>query len=280
MTQLDQFESAFKAAIHETFTPESISIQRVLVITDLNAYKTELLAGRVKAALKHLGEGVEWSEVGWEGYSEVRQLMGLVEDERPDLIVTYRNLGKIRARYSLGTFLDVLTQATDTPVMVLPEPSGAGEKEHSLEDMNNVMVVTDHLAGDNRLVSYGARFTQPGGRLYLAHIEDSVSFERYISAIGKIQSIDTDNARVEIEKALLKEPVDYIESARRKLKDQAVTIESVVRTGHRLQAFKDLIAEHELDLLVMNTKDEDQLAMHGLAYPLAIEIRSIPLLML
>jgi hypothetical protein len=53
-----------------------------------------------------------------------------------------------------------------------------------------------------------------------------------------------------------------------------------VRTGHRLQAFKDLIAEHELDLLVMNTKDEDQLAMHGLAYPLAIEIRSIPLLML
>jgi hypothetical protein len=30
----------------------------------------------------------------------------------------------------------------------------------------------------------------------------------------------------------------------------------------------------------MNTKDEDQLAMHGLAYPLAIELRTIPLLML
>jgi len=30
----------------------------------------------------------------------------------------------------------------------------------------------------------------------------------------------------------------------------------------------------------MNTKDEDQLAMHGLAYPLAIEVRSIPLLLL
>lgn len=30
----------------------------------------------------------------------------------------------------------------------------------------------------------------------------------------------------------------------------------------------------------MNTKDEDQLAMHGLAYPLAVELREIPLLML
>jgi len=30
----------------------------------------------------------------------------------------------------------------------------------------------------------------------------------------------------------------------------------------------------------LNTKDEDQLAMHGLAYPLAVELRQIPLLML
>ena len=34
------------------------------------------------------------------------------------------------------------------------------------------------------------------------------------------------------------------------------------------------------DLLVMNTKDDEQMAMHGLAYPLAIEVRSIPLLLL
>ena len=39
-------------------------------------------------------------------------------------------------------------------------------------------------------------------------------------------------------------------------------------------------AQHEADLLVMHTKDEDQLAMHGLAYPLAIEVRTVPLLLL
>ena len=48
----------------------------------------------------------------------------------------------------------------------------------------------------------------------------------------------------------------------------------------RVDAGERLIEEHEVDLLVMNTKDEDQLAMHGLAYSLAIELRAIPLLML
>ena len=42
----------------------------------------------------------------------------------------------------------------------------------------------------------------------------------------------------------------------------------------------DTKAEHGIDLLVMHTKDEDQLAMHGLAYPLAIELRDIPLLLI
>ena len=50
--------------------------------------------------------------------------------------------------------------------------------------------------------------------------------------------------------------------------------------GRRLVEYSRLIDEHEIDLLLMRTKDEDQLAMHGLAYPLAVELRKIPLLML
>ena len=44
--------------------------------------------------------------------------------------------------------------------------------------------------------------------------------------------------------------------------------------------YKELVEENEIDLLVMYTKDEEQLAMHGIAYPLAVELRSTPLLML
>ena len=50
--------------------------------------------------------------------------------------------------------------------------------------------------------------------------------------------------------------------------------------GSRLDDYKKLIRDHAVDLLVFNTKDEDQLAMHGVGYPLAVEVREIPLLML
>ncbi len=80
----------------------------------------------------------------------------------------------------------------------------------------------------------------------------------------------------------MKDPADYIESCRIGLSKSApsLEVESLVTSGHHLHEHRRLIEEHDVDLLVMNTKDEDQLAMHGLAYPLAIELRTIPLLML
>ena len=44
--------------------------------------------------------------------------------------------------------------------------------------------------------------------------------------------------------------------------------------------YKKLIEQHEVDLLLLHTKDEDQLAMHGLAYPVTVELRDIPLLLI
>ena len=144
------------------------------------------------------------------------------------------------------------------------------------------MAVTGHMTGDNRLVSYAARFTEQGGSLLLAHVEDDQVFERYMEAISKIASIDTAPAREDIQARLLKDPTDFIESCREGLAASAPSLEvgSIVTRGHRIREYRGLIEEHEVDLLVMNTKDDDQLAMHGLAYPLAVELRSIPLLML
>ena len=50
--------------------------------------------------------------------------------------------------------------------------------------------------------------------------------------------------------------------------------------GHHLDDLTRLIEERKADLLVLNTKDEDQLAMHGMAYPLAVELTTTPILML
>ena len=50
--------------------------------------------------------------------------------------------------------------------------------------------------------------------------------------------------------------------------------------GHYLNDYRRLLDEHEIDLLVLNTKDDEQLAMHGLAYPLTVELRETPMMLL
>ena len=80
----------------------------------------------------------------------------------------------------------------------------------------------------------------------------------------------------------MKDPTDYIESCARVLHEVGlpVEVETCVAFGHRISEYKGLIRKNRIVLLVMNAKDDEQLAMHGMAYPLAIELRHIPLMFL
>ncbi len=62
--------------------------------------------------------------------------------------------------------------------------------------------------------------------------------------------------------------------------EQVPTVTSEVKLGHLLPAYSGLVTDHGADLLVLNTKDDDQLAIHGLAYPLMVELRQVPMLLL
>jgi hypothetical protein len=215
-------------------------------------------------------------------YGTVPELLKLVEEERPGLICTYRHLHSDSWRwpYTLGEYVDVLTQATTTPVLVVPHPERMPDA--TMENTDVVMAMTDHLVGDHALVNWAARFTEDGGRLVLAAVEDDSTFERFMETVGKIPSIDTRSAREDILDRLSRDVRDYMGACRRGLASAGVpiSVEDVLAAGHRLRECRRLVEEHDADLLVMHTKDEDQLAMHGLAYPLAIEVRSIPLLLL
>ena len=286
MTRVDQFESVFRSAARTVFQPEPVEIDSVLVVCDGDGSAAEEFAARSHSFLGILdeSENLRWVTVPGSEFRTVPDLLERVETERPGLICTHRHLHSESWRwpYTLGEYVDVLTQATTTPVLVMPHPERPEFQELAGRRPRSVMAMTDHLTGDNRLVNYAAHVTQRGGRLLLGHVEDDAIFERYMEAISKISTIDTDLAREEIRARLLKDPEDYIESCREGLARSMpeLTIESIVTSGHHIQAYRRLIEEHEVDLLVMNTKDEDQLAMHGLAYPLAIELRTIPLLML
>ncbi len=182
----------------------------------------------------------------------------------------------------MGTHVDLLTQHTGVPVMLLPHPQAERSAEHAIENTDRVMAIADHLTGDHRLVNYAVRFTENDGTLWLTHVENEATFGRYMEVISKIPTIDTDDAREAVREQLLKEPQDYIDGCVEVMHNAGthVKVEHLVVFGHHLSEYRRLIEQHQVDLLVLNTKDEDQLAMHGIAYALAVELRQIPLLML
>jgi hypothetical protein len=283
MPTVDQFESVFKSASKLPFVYEPRRFARILVVTDTNTANAERIGERVRHFLGTLDGRSQWLSAPAEDSETVEALLALVDRQRPDLLVTYRNLHSAAWQWphSLGRHLDVLTQTAHCPVMVLPHPNDEAVFDAAMNHTRVVMAATGHLAGDGRLVNCAVSLAEPGGTLVLAHIEDDTTFDRYMGVIAKIPSIDTDNARETILAQLLKEPRDYIRACREELVKQGVDIavEEVVSTGHRLSEYKRMIVSHGAELLVMHTRDEDQSAMHGLAYPLAVELRHLPLLL-
>ena len=57
-------------------------------------------------------------------------------------------------------------------------------------------------------------------------------------------------------------------------------LEPIVRLGRSVRDYRELVEARQVDLLVFNTKDSAQLAMHGMAYSLAVELKRVPLLLL
>lgn len=288
MTKIDQFESVFRSADKPVFHHEPVSVRSVLVVTDKDAPGAKDFTAQARQFLRVLDDGgegtVQWRDCAGDAFADTEKLLALVDEAAPDLICTYRCMHSQAWKFphSLGVYLDVLAQATAVPILVLPHPDAGHDFDGASAKTREVMAITDHLAGDHRLVNYAVHFTAPGGTLYLTHIEDEANFERMIAAIAKIESIDTDDARQSLARQLTKEPRDYIRSCREALANAElpIQVEEIVAFGQGLAPYKQAIEKHEIDLLVMNTKDEDQLAMHGLAYPLAVELRAVPILML
>lgn len=286
MTSVDHFESMFRSASRDIFRYEPVNFDSVLVVTDRNEEAATNFGNRVRQFMEVIGadQDTRWRDVHGAEFRTAGELLTLVESEAPDMICTYRNLHSTAWRwpYSLGTHVDLMTQHLDTPVMLLPHPEAQRSADHALENTDTVMAIADHITGDHRLVNYGVRFTQGDGKLWLTHVEDKATFERYVDIISKIPSIDTDEAREALHEQLLKEPRDYIDCCAEALRTAGsrITVEGIALFGHHISEYKRLIEQHGVDLLVLNTKDHGQLAMHGMAYALAVEMRQIPLLML
>ena len=296
MLTVDEFESRFRAADKAAFRLALPKVRSIAIVTDLPREgaapgpfrdaggNQDSFVQAVKNDLGVLGPDAAWVEINGDEYESVEGLIERVDRVDPDLVVTYRNLkdGSWRWPYSLGCFLNVLTRETKYPVLIVPNPNEVPDLDWRDVGTANVMVVTDHLAGDAELVNWGVRMTERGGTLWLTHIEDDVAFERYQTVISKIPTIPTDEARAAIREQLLSEPRDYIESTREVLHNSelSLNVESVIAMGHRVRDYLGLLEEHRVDLLCFHTNSDDQVALHGATYLLAVELRNLPILMI
>ncbi len=278
--ELDQIASQFRSAWKQQYAYREPTIRCVTLITDKPEEKSAGILRNVKRYLRILGD-VEWRVLGKPDYQSVKTLLDNCLENPPDLIVTYRHLfyEEKGLHHSLGVYLDMLTQATDIPVLVLPHLNNKQYAE-VLNNTSEVMVMTDHLAEDHRLVDFGVRLTAREGTLFLAHVESMSDYKRYLKVIGKIPELDTDIAENKIANQLLKEPRDFIESCRVQLADLPLTLSPLITFGHTVKTYRELIKKHRVDLLILNTKDDEQLAMHGEAYSIAVEFTDVPLLLL
>ncbi len=280
---LDVIESQFRASVKERPKIVPPQVKKVCVITDLDAEAGAVFDAKVRPFLKALGEGTTHVCLGSADIDGVRSMMARLEQEKPDLIVTYRHLFEKEKDlpFSLGTYADMLTQTTTTPVLLLPAP-GRPELDAALENTDRVMVLSDHLVSDGRLINWGLRLVEQGGRITLVHIEDDAVFGRYLAAISKISGLDTELAETAIEKQLLHEASDYADEVKAVFEAEHpnVQVSKNIRLGHTVKEVLAVASHEECDLVVLNTKDEDQLAMAGKAYSVAVELIDKPLLLL
>ncbi|GJM26116.1 MAG: hypothetical protein DHS20C16_25310 [Phycisphaerae bacterium] len=282
--RIDQFESVFKAAEKARYHYDPPLLDRVVVLVDTPKADSSAYVETVRAFLKTSNiEPDNFQILGSEDFTGIQQMLATVHTASPNLIITHRHLhlNREELEHSLGTYLDTLLQGTNIPVLVTPSPEADGSLK-PLEVAHDVLVMTDHLIDDPKSINYGVRFVARGGSVHLCHIEDDAVFQKYIALIERIPEIETDVAREKLRAKLLQLPSDYIASCIDALKSETIDarINPIVRLGHRVTDYHQLIDEHEGDLLVCNTSDPEDLAIHPMAYAIALEFRNQPLLLL
>ena len=282
MSKIDQFESAFRSAIRPHYQPRPYPIREILLVIDLDEDDATQFLSKVDPFFSGVTPVPKLTLLPVESSRDLSTLIQSVDDHQPDLICTYRNLHTDHGKYpyTLGDHVEVLTQVTDTPILLLPRPEKLSQI--SLSAPSRVMAITDHFAQTPELIDAAVSLVDTPGHLILGHVEDDATFERYISIISRIPEIDTDAARRLIQEQMMRDANAFLTQCQEAIQahQPELQVYSEVQMGHHLQTYVAFLEEHQAQLLVMNTKDDDQLAMHGLSYPLAIELSHLPMLML
>ena len=280
MSTIDQFESAFRSAVKPTYEPREFKMSNILVITDLDLNEAQQFTTQLQKYLGGLSQSPTLTLTPYDQSKDLSTLLSYLNQYQPDLIVSHRHLHTQQDEniYTLGDHIEALSQITNHPILLFPHHKSWIDQD--FESPNHIMVLTDQLTQHPALIDVGLSILESSSRLSLAHIEDELIFDRYINFIAKIPEIDTERAEHLIKDQMYKEAQDFFSVIDQALHNHGINIElqTIFKMGHRLQTYVSIVSENDVDLVVMQGKDNDQIAMHGLSYPLAVELTHLPLL--
>ncbi len=287
MSQVDQFESVFRSAIRPAYEPHRIHIDSVMLVTDRAEEESQELEQALYSWMPDLATSPgsqRRSRLIQGDYRSTAELLERIQSQAPDLICTYRNLNTDDWQFghSLGSRLETIIHEGRIPILIIPHPRSKQGTNLSDHGPRTVLAMTDHLTEDHRLIDFAAAFTGEAGQLILTHLEDQSTFDRYLAAIARIETIDTASAEMALKAELLKSPRAYIATCRERLSSSGhpIDVQDVVSFSNGLESFHEQVAQHQADLVIINGLDHERPGIHGIAQPLVNKIRQVPVLIL
>ena len=145
MDKVDQFASRFRSASKVRYRHLKVPLRDILVVTDLSGERAQQCFTAVKAYLSELPDGASFSLLERSDFDRIGDLLAVLAGRKPDLVCTYRHLGGSSERWptTLGSAVEVLTQETSYPVLLVPHPDGEDFRGFATRRPNSVMVITD-----------------------------------------------------------------------------------------------------------------------------------------
>ena len=277
MLKLDHFASVFRAADKDIISIPKYTLSKVLLVTDVSHEKSIEIWKRWEALFF---QNVEVTILHGEESKDISLITQKVDASRCDLIISYRCLHSENWQYphAIGSYVEVITQLTSTPVLLMP---------HILEDTQeyappeSIILISDDLTKEAELLGWACSFRGHKSRYTLVELENLAHFNRMLDAIAKIPQIDTEIAQEKIMSQLQKDSQEWVERSQALLEewDRSPSLSRTQIAQSCMSSCVELVEKEKAELIVLNTKDEDQLAIHGLVYPFMVQFRHIPLLL-
>ena len=277
MLKIDHFASLFRAADKEQVDIPMVRISKVALVTDVSIDESHQLWERWKGILPN---PVEMVLLDGSMTQSLPKLVDSLKEIEVDLVMTYRCLHSDAWQYpyAVGSYIEVLTQIVPFPVLLMPH---IHEESKTYANAKSILLLSAELTKEAALVGFAGAFSTKETQLLLAQIDDKSTFLRIIDIISKIPQIDTDDAKQYITERREQEMNDWVFRCTQNLSQQpnAPVVSQIDMLDPSMKECAAVIGQHNAELVVINTKDDEQLAIHGLAYPIMVQFRQLPLLL-